>query len=138
MTPAIADVYKPGLNVMLPTTPGRTVRFSGGHAVVFEPVDVPFVLRLEGATVEFHPSPYEGMIQEWVDSCGDRTPCLARIVLPEPVVVDEERPLTPIEKARAARAAKKAAAAAIPQTEPEPAPSFVFDSSSGWEPPKED
>jgi hypothetical protein len=52
----LADVYLDGgRNVRLPTTPGRSVQFSGGHAFIVDDRDMPHVLQMEGARV--HPRP---------------------------------------------------------------------------------
>lgn len=48
----LADVYlEGGRNVRLPTTPGRSVQFTGGHAQIVDNLDMPHVLRMEGARV---------------------------------------------------------------------------------------
>ncbi len=52
MARVLADVYLDGgRNVRLPTTPGRSVQFSGGHCMIVDGRDMPHVLQMEGARV---------------------------------------------------------------------------------------
>src|SRR3982750_773992 len=56
MVKILADVYLGGgRNVRLPTTPGRSIQFTGGHCVVVDNRDMPHVLQMEGAKVHPHP-----------------------------------------------------------------------------------
>lgn len=55
-TQIIADVYVDGgRNIQVHTTPGRIVKFTGGHAYVVDHRDMPHLLQMDGAKV--HPRP---------------------------------------------------------------------------------
>jgi hypothetical protein len=87
----IADVYVlPARSIMMPTTPGRTVRFMGGHAVVRIDTDLMALMRRSDVKIQLTPyalSWYEG----WMAQVGERLQ--AELYVPEP-----EPPAAPVEE----------------------------------------
>lgn len=82
MTAPIATVYLPGgVSRMVPTRPGRTVRFLGGQAKVFDERDMPAILRIDGAIVTPEESKLD-WIPHWMVQCGENHPPRADVRLP--------------------------------------------------------
>lgn len=66
----IANVWLPGgRNRAYPTTPGRHLKFFGGHAVVFTQSDMPHVLQMPDAQIEIR-AEYRDWLGDWLEHCG--------------------------------------------------------------------
>lgn len=77
----IADAYtSPSRNVSLPSTPGRTVRFLQGHAVIKDGRDLVALMRRQD--VKLVMTPYSmSWLEEWMTQAG--TTIKAEIQIPD-------------------------------------------------------
>lgn len=73
-----------GQSLVVPTTPGRTIQFIGGHAKILIESDLPPVLRMSNATVVVEPDQID-WVRGWLDKCGEFSPPQCVIELPEGV-----------------------------------------------------
>jgi hypothetical protein len=82
---AIADAYVlPVRNVALPSTPGRTVRFLQGHAVIKDGRDL--VAMMRRPDVKIHMTPYSmSWLETWMAEAGERVAAEIRIPDDHPV-----------------------------------------------------
>ena len=79
----ICKVYMPGTNRLLPTGPGRSLKFLGGVASIRDERDMPWVFGLN-AQVEMQ-AEYLEWLPKWVERYNDRNPAKATIVLLGPL-----------------------------------------------------
>lgn len=90
----VATVYLRGrgaLNQVVPTTPGRQVKFFGGVAKVTDVRDMPRMLRMAGAQVEIEPD-YASLLPEWQAACPPQNPPVADVLVVGAEPVAEEPP----------------------------------------------
>lgn len=92
---SIADAYViPTRSVSMPTTPGRTVRFMMGHAVIKDGRDLVALMRRPD--VKLVMTPYSmSWVEEWLAQAGDKV--RAEILIPD------DQPAQPAWDAEAGR-----------------------------------
>jgi len=80
-TELLADAYvRPARNVMLPSMPGRQVRFMQGHALIKDGRDM--VAMMRRPDVSIHLTPYAmSWAEEWFKQAGDGIK--AEIMIPD-------------------------------------------------------
>src|SRR5262245_36637559 len=80
----LADAYvSPARNILLPSAPGRQVKFLQGHAVIKTDIDLMAMLRR--AEVKLVLTPYAlSWADEWFAQVGERVQ--AEVLMPEPQV----------------------------------------------------
>lgn len=65
-------------NVSYPSIPGRRIKFFGGEASIYDVNELPYILRRDDLTI--YPSErYEDWYPDWIASCGEHEPAVARI-----------------------------------------------------------
>lgn len=144
--PLIARAWsRPPRSFALPTTPGRRVEFHGGEAYVYSELDMPFLLRREDLVIEPDPR-YLDWLPDWLSKCGERTPPLATLQLPEGYSVGDDYTLLRPDDAGGAEEATATSSSSAPrrrakkEPEPEPEPVAADDllqPVGSWTPPTE-
>lgn len=70
----IADAWLPGgQSQAIRTVPGQVLKFVGGHAEIIQAKDIPHVLRMPTASIEFNPE-YRDWIPDYIAACGLEKP----------------------------------------------------------------
>lgn len=82
----IARVYLNGRgsNKLVPTGPGRALKFLGGVAYVRDERDMPWAFGIDGAQVEMQDE-YLERLHGWLAKYNERTPPLAKLVILGPL-----------------------------------------------------